>query len=729
MPFFKKPVKRKRGQKKVNERVKTKKDVKKTAVQSALEDEEISSSSDEEGGLQALKRAKYDEEDEVDEEDEETAEEKKERLSKQLIKEIQRTNAAEAQIDKQLKKTLKDGVLLSKGKLFRTLAQNYEKLENNFTLKVLKCKQQRKVITSVAINQKDNSIFSASLDGSIVKYGSNFERLGVIKSFHQKNPNGHKKAINAIAISSNGKFLASGDDTGEIRIWSTATLTPVSTLSSHTGGVTGLVFQREGKVLFSCSKDGNVLEWSAEHWTLMENLGGHGSPVEGVDSLYEESVISCGGHDNTVLVLQVAEDKQFVFEGAQGSIDGVRLLNNTTFVTYGQDGSLALWSTLRKRPLRTLRAAHGFQRANRHEPNWISAAAALVNADLVASGSCDGFIRLWRVTKTATVNSMKAVSRIAVPEGFINALEWSLDGTRLVAGLARSHKRGRWFVVAGAKNCVLAITFDKVTPLKVLSLKDVQEEDGSESEDEGIGGSAGDVSEVEADDEAEGEETQSVAEEGNEVELVQERDEEASEGEREEGSEGEAMSEGEDEEEIMGEEDEVEDEENESGLLDNEASEGEESELDESGLLDEEALEEEDDISGEEEGGSEVEDSEEEGDSDEGDISGLINDESIEEEEESEEGDDSEESLVAGPRYNVGSEEESEGEESGAEVMVESPVNVKGKKENLKKVKSPQSKAKNVKLKGKEGVSGAKDKGRQGKIKIAQSKGKNKFKK
>lgn len=52
--------------------------------------------------------------------------------------------------------------------------------------------------------------------------------------------------------------------------------------------------------------------------------------------------------------------------------------------------SIQLWSILKKKPIYVLKDAHPGQE------NWITSVAALSFSDLIASGSKDGFVRLWK---------------------------------------------------------------------------------------------------------------------------------------------------------------------------------------------------------------------------------------------------------------------------------------------------------------------------------------------
>lgn len=108
---------------------------------------------------------------------------------------------------------------------------------------------------------------------------------------------------------------------------------------------------------------------------------------------------------------------------------------------------------LKKKPLCTRKEAHGCDPSH-SQPNWITAATALINTDLVASGSSDGFVRLWKLTNN--FRSIEPLFSVAVT-GIINSLVFADDGQCLIAAVGREHRFGRWNVVKEAKNGVIII--------------------------------------------------------------------------------------------------------------------------------------------------------------------------------------------------------------------------------------------------------------------------------
>lgn len=73
---------------------------------------------------------------------------------------------------------------------------------------------------------------------------------------------------------------------------------------------------------------------------LMMNLFryGHQSAITSIDALSRERAITAGGSDRSVRIWKIVEESQLVYNGHNGSIDIVKLINEENFISAGDDG-------------------------------------------------------------------------------------------------------------------------------------------------------------------------------------------------------------------------------------------------------------------------------------------------------------------------------------------------------------------------------------------------------
>lgn len=198
----------------------------------------------------------------------------------------------------------------------------------------------------------------------------------------------------------------------------------------------------------SASFDRSVRVWNARDVSFIEELYGHQSPINDIDSLYRERCITCS-EDRTVRFWKIPEETQLVFHNYhKASVDSVKMIDEVHFVAGAQDGCISLWHTSKKKPCSVIREAHS--------GNWITSVTALRNSNLLASGSNDGFIKLWALdfdNKEILESPCSAIPLV----GFVNALAFTPSGSALVAAVGVEHRFGRWETEREAKNSIEVI--------------------------------------------------------------------------------------------------------------------------------------------------------------------------------------------------------------------------------------------------------------------------------
>ncbi|XP_053725232.1 U3 small nucleolar RNA-interacting protein 2 isoform X1 [Synchiropus splendidus] len=436
--------------------------------------EEISSDSETEGPIVSRRRQKA-EEDDFDE----TPQEKKLRLAKRYLEQLKQEeeNKAEEETFESdlIAGRLQEEVLEQKGRLQRLIAKDILPPDSS---EIRLFKGHKLPIICLVISPDDKCIFSAAKDCSIIKWDvATGKKLHTIHGGRKGTDDrhvGHTAHVLCMAISSDGKYLATGDMNKLIMIWEADTLKHLYKFTGHKGPVSGLSFRKGTHDLYSASHDRSIKVWNVDENAYVETLFGHQDVITGLDSLSRERCVTAGGRDRTVRVWKIAEESQLVFHGHEGSIDCIQLINEEHMVTGADDGSVCLWSVNKKKPLTTVKQAHGCHGdCGLEQPHWVSSVAALHNSDAVASGasgcSHNSHVQLWKCGHN--YRGLEPLFSVPVP-GFVNCLKFASSGQFLVAGVGQEHRLGRWWRLKEAKNGIYVIPLKRKPPQEEASTKE-----------------------------------------------------------------------------------------------------------------------------------------------------------------------------------------------------------------------------------------------------------------
>ncbi|KAK4691331.1 ribosomal RNA-processing protein 9, partial [Phenoliferia sp. Uapishka_3] len=351
---------------------------------------------------------------------------------------------------------------------------------------------------------------------------------------------GHTDEVLCLALSADGKVLASGGKDKSVGVWDVSGEKGkwLRGLGGHKDRVASITFRLGTLQLYSSSFDRTLKVFDLSTLSYVETLFGHQDCIQHVNALRGEIAVSAGGRDKTIRFWKVTEESQLVFRGGvasrirnvldgameedgveveekgrrrnrgeikyvEGSVDCVAMVDDTTFVSGGDSGSLCLWSITKKKPISTVQLAHGVNEyASESEgvigtARWITALACLPYGDTFASGaflspplpsplpltlsslfpgSWDGQIRLWAID--SRIRSFTALTTIPAI-GYINSLQLISPSLRssepqsqraksgsakeekslvVVAACSKEPRLGRWMrIKEGKEGAVVAV--------------------------------------------------------------------------------------------------------------------------------------------------------------------------------------------------------------------------------------------------------------------------------
>jgi WD40 repeat protein/serine/threonine protein kinase/formylglycine-generating enzyme required for sulfatase activity len=128
--------------------------------------------------------------------------------------------------------------------------------------------------------------------------------------FPRRTLTGHGKNVLAVAFSKDGKHLASGDDLGEVRLWTVAGDRPPRLLKGHQGNVERVAFAPDSAVLATAGADRIIRLWKVIDGTACGTLAGHTGMIYSLAFSPNGKFLASGGNGDGMRVWDVARRKE-----------------------------------------------------------------------------------------------------------------------------------------------------------------------------------------------------------------------------------------------------------------------------------------------------------------------------------------------------------------------------------------------------------------------------------
>jgi WD40 repeat protein len=234
---------------------------------------------------------------------------------------------------------------------------------------------------------------------------------------------GHRNGIFCLALSPDGKRLASGDKGGEIRIWDVATGQELTSFSASHHSVRSLAFAPDGQTLASGGADQNIHLWDIATAKQLRAFNGHQKDVRTVVFTADGRKLVSGGEDHTVRLWDVATGKEIRQFGERQQAKGAgTALSPDGKVIASADGGVYRWDFATGQQI-----GDRLGGITRTDVGGQFLAFSPDGTKLAVQG-WDGWIYLWDLEKD------REIYKRSGPFGIYNNLAFSPDGKLLAAG-------------------------------------------------------------------------------------------------------------------------------------------------------------------------------------------------------------------------------------------------------------------------------------------------------
>lgn len=223
----------------------------------------------------------------------------------------------------------------------------------------------------------------------------------------------HSGMVHAVAISQDGKLIASGSSDHTIKLWQLETGKLVRTLGrwfdGHSSMVQTVSFSPNGQLLASGSWDDTIKLWLLSTGKPIRTLMTRSNWVNSVAFSPDGQLLASGGANNTIKLWQVGTGEEIrTFTGHSDSVCSVTFSSDGEFLASGSaDCTIKLWQVSTGREIRTF-IGHSF---------FVNSVALSRDGQVLASGSSDNQIKLWQVSTAKEIITLTghsdAVSSVA----------------------------------------------------------------------------------------------------------------------------------------------------------------------------------------------------------------------------------------------------------------------------------------------------------------------------
>jgi WD40 repeat protein len=164
----------------------------------------------------------------------------------------------------------------------------------------------REEVQVIAVTTDSNKVLAGGFDRRISAW--NIQQKSISSAFFSTNSfHSHDGVIYALAVSPDGKWIASGSSDNKIKIWGRITGKWQRTLNGHSSAILALVFSPDGEILVSASEDKRIRLWHIKNPQALEILQGHSDRITCLSLTANGEYLLSGSLDGKVNIWNLQE--------------------------------------------------------------------------------------------------------------------------------------------------------------------------------------------------------------------------------------------------------------------------------------------------------------------------------------------------------------------------------------------------------------------------------------
>lgn len=284
-------------------------------------------------------------------------------------------------------------------------------------------------VNSLAVDLDGRVLISSSTDGFARVWDPTIPARP--RSLHDPSLTMMGGAADCVALSPDGRLIATGHYDGSVQIWESSTGRLLARIGVHESRVRAVAFSPDGRRVVSCEGDPNAAEeergvakvWDLESRTQIGSFAGHGDVIDDVVFIDQgRSVISAGGEGKIRIWDVQNPESAILLEGHEQSVRRLALApDGRTLASGADDGTIRLWDLETRNPLAILPVGDDvLALAYSHDARWLAASRR------------NGPILLW------DLRAGGLPQRLEGHIGNVHALRFTPDGRLASAGTDRS---------------------------------------------------------------------------------------------------------------------------------------------------------------------------------------------------------------------------------------------------------------------------------------------------